>query len=381
MEFIATHKNNIFSASLATVLILLTMVFASSCNKEVKSQTEPHNDSLALARKDSVLKEKEQDAAKLFPRVNYSLVRLKSAAHLYSLLNMKGTSKDSADRKRIIATLNRKELRFIGAGTSIIVPDTFVADVRAYSVFPQFYKGAAEIPKIIMVSNRYQSYACYEYGNLVRFAAANTGKERTPSYPGRYSLVWREYLRESSVNSKWKLPFTFNFHNEAGSAFHQFDMPGRPVSHSCIRQFMEDAKWLFKWGKGCKIDTTTHRFIPFTGTPVVIVDYYDFNLKHGLWLDLASNKDSVMQLPPDPMAVEEALIPICQIPKDSRGVLVNKQRYIYAEDTLRARGVIRPNIQLAPSVDFNKLRAQKEAAKARKLKEDQIKASQQFMHN
>lgn len=30
------------------------------------------------------------------------------------------------------------------------------------------------------------------------------------------------------------LPFTVNFHQYAGNAFHQFEMPGRPVSHSAV---------------------------------------------------------------------------------------------------------------------------------------------------
>jgi lipoprotein-anchoring transpeptidase ErfK/SrfK len=128
-----------------------------------------------------------------------------------------------------------------------------------------------------------QSYACYEYGKLVRFAAANTGKERTPTFPGRYSMVWKQRLRISSLDETWEMPFTFNIHNEAGSAFHQFAMPGRPVSHSCIRQFLDDAEWLYNWGDKAIRDSTG--WIPHSGTTVIIIDYFDFNRKRYWRLD------------------------------------------------------------------------------------------------
>jgi hypothetical protein len=59
------------------------------------------------------------------------------------------------------------------------------------------------------------------------------------------------------------------------------------------------------------------------------------------------------------LLVEEALIPWCQIPKTSRGMLRNRQRYIHAEDTLRAHGIIRPGVKLFESTDFNKLKEKK----------------------
>ena len=56
------------------------------------------------------------------------------------------------------------------------------------------------------------------------------------------------------------------------------------------------------------------------------------------------------------MAVEEALIPISQIPKNIRGGLPNRKRYLAAEDSLRARGMIRDGVHLSPSIDYNALR-------------------------
>lgn len=304
--------------------------------------------------------------ASSFPEIRYSRLHIATRAVLDSVRRKYG-KRDSSTRAawRALTTLNRKELGYIRVGDTIVVPDNVVEDLRAYSVFPQQYPGAASLPKLIMISNAMQSYACYEYGQLVRFAAANTGTESKATFPGRYALNWKDRLRISSLNDNWKLPFTWNFHKWAGNAFHQFDMPGRPVSHSCVRQFMEDAEWLFHWGSGWKLDSNGNA-IPMSGTPVVIIDMFDFTRKKGgPWLELTSNRDGIVALPADPMKVEEALIPISQVPAAVRGGLPNRDRYKYAEDTLRARGVIRPEARLAPSIDYNKRREAKARAKVR----------------
>ncbi len=352
------------------ILIYVT-VFLLSCNEKA-SEIEAAETAIidlfeSIRVQDSIDKEKKISAENFFPLIRYSKIKINSSLELQDILKRFKKAENGFDKSKILKTLNRKEMRYFYVGDSVIIPDTIIEDIKAYSVFPQFYFGARHIPKIVMVSNRMQSYACYEYGKLVRFAAANTGKERTPTFPGRYSMVWKQRLRISSLDETWEMPFTFNIHNEAGSAFHQFAMPGRPVSHSCIRQFLDDAEWLYNWGDKAKRDSTG--WIPHSGTTVIIVDYFDFNRKrYGDWIDLTSNKN-ILDLPENPMAVEEALIPIIQIPKSSRGVLKNRERYLYAEDSLRARGVIRKNVQLTPSINFNKLRQQKALEKQKKEEE------------
>ncbi len=88
-------------------------------------------------------------------------------------------------------------------------------------------------------------------------------------------MVWKQELRISSLDSTWKMPYTWNIHRFSGSAFHKFDMPGYPASHSCLRQFLDDAKWLYKWGEGAKYDTA-NLAIHLTGTPVIIIDHFDY---------------------------------------------------------------------------------------------------------
>jgi hypothetical protein len=298
--------------------------------------------------------------------IAYARVHVKTTKMLDSIRSVFRFG-DSFDSSKVLALLNRKELRFMRVGDTLMLPSKVDLDPRAYSLFPQYYPGAADIPRIVIVSNRYQCYACYEYGELVRFAACNSGTKGKPTFPGLYFVNWRQRERISSLNEEWILPFTVNFHRYAGSAFHQFDMPGRPVSHSCIRQFLDDAKWLYSWVK------TPRKGVK--GTPVIIVGMFDYTRRRGgPWWDLASNKSDFIALPEKPLETEEALIPYSQIPKAVRGGLPNKARYLSAQDTLLARGVIDSTFKLRESIDYNKLRAQKKARKA-KMQSDSTKPS------
>jgi L,D-transpeptidase catalytic domain len=324
---------------------------------------------------DTLADRKVRAANAAVPRVTYKRMLINSHARLDSIRETFAKTPERMLYYRVLTTVNRKDIRYFRLGDTIMMPDVFSSDMRMYSFFPQLYPQADTIPKIILISNKYQCYACYEHGKLVRFAACNTGEERKPTFPGRYTLNWRDKLRRSSLDSSWVLPYTWNFHLFAGSAFHQFAMPGRPASHSCVRQFMADAEWLFHWGTGGKIDSVTHKHIPMTGAPVIILDVFDFARRRGgPWWDVASNRDSLIVLPRSPLAVEEALIPISQIPADVRWNLPNKERYLYAEDTLRARGLLRAEAELLGSINYNKQRRDlvrfmaKQAAKEAALK-------------
>jgi len=357
--------------------IIFVLVILISCTENNKTVDKNNFSNLSkvdgnLDNIDSILKNIDT-----FPFIKYERFIVSNQNKRKELLKKYTFDTSNPALNKAMRTLNRKELGYIRVGDTILIPDKFYYDMRAYTIFPFYYKEAKDIPKIILVSNKWQSYACYEYGKLVRFAAANTGKEKTPSYPGRYALVWKAELRRSSLDSNWIMPYTWNFHRFAGSAFHKFDMPGYPASHSCIRQFLDDAKWLFKWGEGAKYDSNKVP-IHLSGTPVIIIDHYDFSKgRKGDWLYLNSNKDLFLDLPKKPLDVEEALIPIFQIPKEVRGMLPNRNRYLYAEDTLRARGIIREGVKLTESINFNKLRRQKAEMKRKKdslnkLQENQL---------
>ena len=69
---------------------------------------------------------------------------------------------------------------------------------------------------------------------------------------------------------------------------HQYDLPGRPASHGCVRLLEVDAKWVFHWGEGWTLGAGGPQDIIQNGTPVLIIGNYDFKqrqpwLKPGWW--------------------------------------------------------------------------------------------------
>ncbi|MFP4529267.1 MAG: L,D-transpeptidase [Candidatus Kapaibacterium sp.] len=355
------------------IIALLTSAVCACDNGEARDRTRPDEADAVLPHEllDSIRRAEMIASYDTFSNIDYKRHYIPDYNNYLEIKKKYGDPKENRAAWRAFTTLNRKEFRFVRVGDTVIIPDRIHSDLRAYSIFPQFYYDARHLPKIIMVSNKYQCYGAYENGHLVRFAAVNSGKERTPTFPGRYALVWKERVRRSSLDSNWVMPFTWNFHAQAGNAFHQFEMPGRPVSHSCLRQFMEDAEWLYSWGRGVRFDSSGNRQ-RMSGTPVIILDIFDFRRpKYGPWLDIASNTEKVIEFPRNPMEVEEAIIPLCQIPVDARGGLHDYKRFKYGEDTLRARGIIRQGVVLIETRNFNKLRRQKAELEAKRKKEEE----------
>jgi hypothetical protein len=67
---------------------------------------------------------------------------------------------------------------------------------------------------------------------------------------------------------------------------HEFDLPGYPASHACVRLSEEDAMWFFDWCEQWKLEKATT--IKAYGTPVIIFGIYHFDRKKP-WLLLPEN--------------------------------------------------------------------------------------------
>ena len=350
-------------------LYILLLILFSCKNEKTDSNSTPTIEEEFEVHLDSNTRAKLIESYDDYDEIKYSIEKINTREELNKILEKFGKRKGNEINNKVFITLNRKETKFLRIGDTCVIPDKIEEDMLAYSCFPYFFPEAANLEKLIVVSNYYQAYGCYENGKLVRFAACNTGKEKTPTFPGRYALVWKQEKRRSSLDSTWFMPYTFNFHRYAGNAFHQYDMPGYPASHSCIRQNMDDAIWLYKWGKGVKVENGEQVWL--SGTPVIIFGVPDYAARRsGPWKNLKSNKDRPFELDFYPMEVEEALIPIAQIPESVRNWIPQRNRYKYAEDTLRARGIIGKNVVLTASVDFNKERRYKKHLKHKKMLEE-----------
>jgi len=182
--------------------------------------------------------------------------------------------------------MNRIDKRHIHTGDTLVIPEAS-ADLMGIVRFPIQLEVARKIPKLVLVSRRVQAFGAYESGTLVRWGPTSTGKKSTPTPAGLYHANWKAKKRRSSVNQSWILPWCFNLDDIAGISFHQFDLPGYPASHGCVRLLEQDAKWIYDWAEQWTLSKIDHSILAF-GTPVVIFGDYKYG-ETPLWKRVADD--------------------------------------------------------------------------------------------
>jgi lipoprotein-anchoring transpeptidase ErfK/SrfK len=190
------------------------------------------------------------------------------------------------DAFTLVLKINRLDRKHLRSGASLVIPDT-PADLASLSPLPLELEAARSIPKLILVSRQAQAFGAYEFGGLVRWGPTSTGKKSTPTPMGLYHTNWKAKETRSSVNQSWVLPWCFNIDNVKGLAFHQFDLPGYPASHGCVRLLEEDAKWLYGWAEQWLLAKPGDEILAY-GTPVIIFGDYSYGEKTP-WQQLADD--------------------------------------------------------------------------------------------
>lgn len=188
----------------------------------------------------------------------------------------------------LLEKLNRRDaehlLRAEPAIPGLVVPDLWMDDELAFSPMPAVCERTASHAKALVVHQPMQAFGAYENGQLVRWGPVSTGRRETPTPAGEYSLTWRSRKRRSTDNDAWVLEWYFNFINERGVSFHQFDLPGYPASHACVRLLQRDAMWIYDWGEQWTLDPDDRRKIVTSGSPVWIAGVFDYK-SPGAWTD------------------------------------------------------------------------------------------------
>lgn len=181
-----------------------------------------------------------------------------------------------------ILRVNRRDSRHAMSADTLLIPEPGLASLDL-SPFPRSIAVIDSIPKLIVVSIRVQAFAAYERGTLVRWGAVCTGGPNTPTRPGTYRANWKARTHRSSVNENWIMPFTVNIDARVGTALHEYDLPGQPTSHCCIRLLHADAEWVFGWVESAASGRR--------GTLVVLIGDYDFESRPP-WMGLASDPEA-----------------------------------------------------------------------------------------
>jgi hypothetical protein len=184
-------------------------------------------------------------------------------------------SRFSGPEIALLEKLNRADLKHLQRLTQLVVPSSWRVEID-HSPFPSTYSAGSAHPKLIVVDQPSQAFAAYEYGQQVHWGPISSGRQAKPTPSGLYFLNWRARSRTSTLSGEWRLNWYFNFHNTRGLAFHEFDLPGVPQSHACVRLLARDAQWVYNWGVSWTLDgkgqLQTH------GTPVMILGQYAFGM-------------------------------------------------------------------------------------------------------
>ncbi len=203
---------------------------------------------------------------------------VKLAYTAYPIKGIKGAAAElkkqyNKDQQRIIYALNRVDEGHMPNQDTLMIPDTFMADLAAYSPFPQSVSLLADVDKIVIFSYAIQAFAAYEQGKQVYWGPTSMGSKIHKTPTGLFHANWKARETISTVDDEWKLKWNFNIENREGVGWHQYALPGYPASHSCLRMFAYDAEWMYGWAQQWILQDNK---LAAKGTPVIVFGEYPF---------------------------------------------------------------------------------------------------------
>jgi lipoprotein-anchoring transpeptidase ErfK/SrfK len=215
-------------------------------------------------------------------------VRKAPKAVTYTLENTKEWLKanESAENLEIAIAVNRTDKAFFTKMDSVIIPTDRSGDISFYLPFPVEVPYLADVDKILFFSYPTQTFAAYENGILTYTGPTNMGRKKDQTPTGLFFTNWKAEETISTFDDEWKLLWNFNIENKKGVGFHQYDLPGYPASHSCLRLLEKDAKYLYEWADQWVLVDDEN--VKFKGTPVIVFGSYPFG-EPKPWLQLVKN--------------------------------------------------------------------------------------------
>lgn len=208
-----------------------------------------------------------------------SVTHLKTIRTRYKALTSKDSIKNIArfftpGQQDILQVVNRIDADHILRLDTVLLPLDISGDPVQYSPFPQSASFLKEVKKIVFFSYPAEYFAAYENGSLVYSGPTNMGRQKDPTPTGLFYTNWKAEETKSTFNDEWELKWNFNIENKLGVGWHQYEMPGYPSSHACLRMRESDAKKMYDWAEQWVVKNDTA--VQVKGTPVIVFGSYPF---------------------------------------------------------------------------------------------------------
>jgi hypothetical protein len=243
-----------------TVLIVILLVLFCSCKQPNKEIMEP---------KKTIIRKQPKTISFHFEKSKEWLAKNTDSTQI-----------------RIVLAINRTDKTNIIKMDSIIIPGDLTGDIEFYLPFPIEVPYLKDINKIIFFSYPTQTFAAYENGDLIYAGPTNMGRKSDPTPTGLFYTNWKAEKTTSTFNDEWDLRWNFNIANKLGVGWHQYELPGYPASHSCLRLQEKDAKYLYTWADQWILKDDENVLVK--GTPVIVFGTYPFG-EPKPWLQLVQN--------------------------------------------------------------------------------------------
>jgi hypothetical protein len=238
----------------SNILLLIVLVLLGSCakSKTTKRTQASHHKTIEYKEPEST--------------VTYKFEKTKQW-----LDSIKGDS----TKLNIAYAINRTDKANFAKMDSVIIPADFSGDLVYYLPFPLHVDALQEVSKILIFSYPTQTFAAYENGELTYTGPTNMGRKKDQTPTGLFFTNWKAEKTTSTFNDEWDLKWNFNIENKLGVGFHQYELPGYPASHSCLRLLEKDAKYLYKWADEWILKDSEN--VKVKGTPVLVFGNYNFD--------------------------------------------------------------------------------------------------------
>lgn len=289
--------NNIFVKKSFLYTLVLTL-FLVSCKKEIEKISQTFNNTTSAESSDVKLDSIKKDSAvtkeSIPPAMQengfYNALVLPKNRKVRDSIYAAFSKKYSEKEREAILALNRLDAKNKWNSDTLVVPAKIDTTLMAYAPFPLQLDVLSNVKKFVIFSYPIQAFGVYSNGSLVKWGPTSMGKKSAQTTRGLTFANWKKKLSISTVSSEWKLPYNFNIYNIGGIGWHQYDLPGYPASHSCLRLLEKDAQYLYAYADTWILNpggaTTKAK-----GTAVMIFGDYQWG-KRKPWRNLLENPNA-----------------------------------------------------------------------------------------